>query len=288
MESELKIPSPIQKVRTQLTDKFKIEFHVKRDDLIHPHISGNKWRKLSENISYMQRKNKEGILSFGGAHSNHLYALAAAGKHLGFKTIGLVRGEEVSNATLAYCGSTGMHLKYVDRTTYRQKEDPSFMEVLQSQYPNYFLVPEGGANSLGRKGCKVIMDEINSTGAYNYIFLAAGTGTTAAGMIPFLMDSTQLGIIPVLKGGWMKEAIEKVMEKSIPKNTHFFNDYHFGGYAKKNDELMEFINGFTLETGIPIEYVYTGKLFYGVMDLVKQGYFKEGSRVLVYHSGGLR
>ena len=288
--TELLLPSPIHVLESPLLKNKRVQVFVKRDDLIHPHISGNKWRKLSLNIEAMRFEKKKGILSFGGAFSNHLYALAAAGNLFKFETIGLVRGEEVENSCLSFCRSNGMQLHFLDRVTYRQKEEPEFLQTLSEKYSDYFIVPEGGANSNGIEGAKEIVTEINTyKQTFDYFFLAAGTGTTAAGICFAFNSEFQIGIIPVLKGDWMQAHIESLATADYDQTkVHYFNNFHFGGYAKYQKELIDFINTFKEEYHIPLDPIYTGKLFYGVFKLIKEDFFKPGEKIILLHSGGLQ
>jgi len=289
----LNLPSPIQEISSKFIRDKKIRVFVKRDDLIHPEISGNKWRKLSENIKEMEASRKKGILSFGGAFSNHLFALAASGKAFGFQTIGLVRGEESStNSTLSFCQSQGMKLVFLSRADYKLKNSAAYLALLKNKYPEFLILPEGGANPNGRLGCQAIYKEIINYKMHNfdYLFLSAGTGTTAAGICSIHDNAMKLGIVPALKGEWMEEEISKSLNMKLTdnKNFRFFYDYHFGGYAKYDTQLIDFINQFKLNFDIPLDPIYTGKLFYSVFDLIKKGYFKAGMNILILHSGGLQ
>ena len=289
----LNLPSPIQELSADLLIEKEIQLFVKRDDLIHPEISGNKWRKLSENIKEMEASNKEGIVSFGGAFSNHLYALAASGKLFNFKTIGLVRGEEgLNNSTLSFCKSKGMQLEFLSRADYKLKDKPEFLSALKNKYPQFLIVSEGGANQNGRLGCQEIYKEIINYKKhdFDYLLLSAGTGTTAGGICSVHDNVLKIGIVPALKGEWMEKEISNSLNiKSLDKKrVNFFYDYHFGGYAKFDAELINFINKFKSTFEIQLDPIYTGKLFYGVFDLIKKDYFQSGSKILILHSGGLQ
>jgi 1-aminocyclopropane-1-carboxylate deaminase len=255
--------------------------NVLRDDLIHPYISGNKWRKLKYNVQDFQKSGKKIILSFGGAFSNHLVALAAAGEKFLFKTIGIVRGEEVYNPYIEFLKSKGMKIYFVSRNDYRNKNENDFIkylseELIQKKYfdnqEDLFLLPEGGSNQSAVKGCEEIVDDIPRN--TNWIACACGTGATIAGISRKLSDHQKALGIQVLKGeGYIKREIENYGGDN--DNIIVKEDYHFGGYAKKNDTLIDFCKRFISETGIQIEPVYTGKLFFAINDLIKEHFFKK-------------
>ncbi len=281
---ELKLPSPLEELHDDVIEKAGIRLFVKRDDLIHPEISGNKWRKLKHNIETFKNGDYDSILTFGGAYSNHIHATAAAGQLFGIKTIGLIRGEETVplNKTLADAKKWGMRLEYIDRTSYRSKSTPEFIDQLNKRFKNVFIIPEGGANNLGVKGCEEIVSEIDQE--FDTICCACGTGTTVSGLI----NSTHKTVIgfPVLKGGdFLHEEIKNhVGDRPYKLQT----DYHFGGYAKSTPELIDFISEFEGRHHILLDHVYTGKLFYGVYDLMKKGFFEKGTTVVVLHTGGIQ
>lgn len=285
MQIDFEIFSPVQQIQDKLFDEKGLEVFIKRDDLIHPIISGNKWRKLKYLLKQAQSENKTRLVTFGGAYSNHLLATAAAASKFGFKSTGFVRGEEVNNDTLFLCRLHGMNLLFTDRESYRDKRalfNKHFAEDAQS-----FFIEEGGASPLGAKGCSELIDEL--TESYDNIFCACGTGTTAAGIINGInqhQSTTQFHAIPVLKNGeFLKEEIDKFLIQPSPYQLH--TDYHFGGYAKTTFELINFIRRFVSSTGILIEPVYTGKMLYAVYDLAAKDHFKPGSKILVIHTGGI-
>lgn len=287
--------SPIEEIYDDLLVQKEVRLLIKRDDKIHPEISGNKWRKLKYNLLAANTGNYKRLLTFGGAFSNHIYAVAAAGKYFGFETIGIIRGEEPSrfNPTLAFAKKCGMQLYFISRQQYREKENQNFINELQELFGRFYLLPEGGTNQLALRGCSEIVDEIR-TGQPNlpdYWCLACGTGGTAAGLINGLAGASKIIGFSVLKGDFHRKAIEKLwLEEKLPvyENWQINTDYHFGGYAKFNDELTTFINNFYKKSGIPLDPIYTGKLFYGVFDLLKKDYFQKNSTVLCVHSGGLQ
>ena len=285
MEINLEIYSPVHQIKNKLFDELGLTVFIKRDDLIHPIISGNKWRKLKYLLKKAQAENKTHLVTFGGAYSNHLLATAAAAAKFGFKSTGIVRGEEVNNDTLFLCRLHGMQLLFTDRERYRDK--PALFKQHFGDNSEAFFIDEGGASAEGAKGCSELIDEL--TESYDHIFCACGTGTTAAGIINGLQQhqlSTEFHAVPVFKNGsFIKDEINKYL--LAPASYHLDTDYHFGGYAKADEELISFIKQFIADTGILIEPVYTGKMLYAVYDLAAKGYFKPGSNILAIHSGGI-
>jgi len=266
--------------------------YIKREDKFHPAISGNKWRKLKYNLIEAKKQNKDTLLTFGGAYSNHVYATASAGKLFGFKTIGLIRGEEhlPLNPTLAFAVKNRMQLHYVNRTEYRRRYDSVFIEDVYKKFGDVYLIPEGGTNLLALKGAAEIIEDIDID--YDYICSACGTGGTLAGIIAGLNGNKKALGFPVLKGasflnGNIKSLLEAYNGKSFD-NWQLFLDYHFGGYAKINREIIDFIYEFEKLNGIKLDPVYTGKMMYGVYDLISKNYFKSGSTIIAIHTGGLQ
>jgi 1-aminocyclopropane-1-carboxylate deaminase len=255
-----------------------IKLTVKREDLLHPHISGNKFRKLKYNILKAKHENKVALLTFGGAFSNHIAATAAAGREYGFKTIGVIRGEELvnkigDNPTLSFAKSCGMVLKFVTRDEYRLKAEPQFIKELEAEFGDFYLVPEGGTNELAVKGCEEILTFKDEQ--FSHIACAVGTGGTISGLINSAAEGQRVIGFPALKG-------EGLLDWKL------VTDYHFGGYGKVTQELIVFMNDFFDKTGIPLDPVYTGKMFFGVIDLIHRGYFPENSEILLIHTGGLQ
>lgn len=285
MHINLEIYSPIHQIKNQLFDKKGIEVYLKRDDLIHPIISGNKWRKLKYVLQKASNENKNHLVTFGGAYSNHLLATAAAAAKFGFKSTGIVRGEEVSNNTLFLCRLHGMQLIFVDRESYRDK--PPLFDRYFADDENAFFIDEGGASAKGAKGCSELVNEL--TERYNHIFCACGTGTTAAGIINGVRQhnlETQFNGIPVFKNGeFLRGEIDRFLTE--PSSYQLHTDYHFGGYGKTDDRLIQFIKQFVAETGILIEPIYTGKMLYAIFDLAAKDYFKKSDRILAIHTGGI-
>lgn len=266
----------------------KISLTIKREDLLHPHISGNKFRKLKYNILQAKAEEKKSLLTFGGAFSNHIAATAAAGKEYGFATVGVIRGEELvdkigDNPTLAFAQSCGMLLKFVTRDEYRRKTEPEFIEQLRAEFGDFYLVPEGGTNDLAVKGCEEILTAADE--GFTHVCCAVGTGGTISGLIRSAKSGQQVLGFPALKGEGLSDDIRKFARQG---NWQLVTDYHFGGYGKVTEELIMFMNDFFERTGIPSDPVYTGKMFFGVIDLIHKGYFPENSDILLIHTGGLQ
>ena len=289
-KKNLKLPSPLQLLSSALLESKKIQLYIKREDLIHPIIGGNKWRKLKYNIAALE-KNKP-VLSFGGAYSNHIYALAGVGRMLGIETIGIIRGEEVKplNPTLAFAKDAGMKLHYVTRKEYRLKETSDFLDKLKVQFGDFTLIPEGGSNSLALQGCAEVIGELDEqlNKKYDVVCVPCGTGGTLAGLISSQTNKKLLGI-SVLKGAdFLNENVRSLLSINEKENWTINLDYHFNGYAKKTPELTSFITEFKNEFDIKLEHVYSGKMFYGLFDLIKKDYFPQGSTIVALHTGGLQ
>ncbi len=282
---QLNLPSPVQQLIDPIFAEKGLEVYIKRDDLIHPLISGNKWRKLKYLLQKAQSENKSHLVTFGGAYSNHLLATAAAAQFSGLHSTGIVRGEEVSNETLKQCHASGMTLIFTDRESYRDKQ-ALFNHYFKND-ADAFFIDEGGASAEGVLGCSELMDELDQE--FDHIFCAAGTATTAAGIYQSIKNhelNTQLNIVSALKGGeFLLEEIQKY--HSIDERLTLHTNYHFGGYAKSTDELLEFIISFYKQTNILLDPVYTGKMMFALYDLVKRNHLKPGSRILAIHTGGL-
>lgn len=280
--TDFPIYSPVEQIFDPLFTEKEVEVFVKRDDMIHPFISGNKWRKLKYILANAEKLNKKHLVTFGGAFSNHLLATACAGAKFRFQTTGVVRGEEVENEVLILCRLFGMRLLFTDRLSYRDKIS-FFTEHFQNDKEAIFI-DEGGAGELGVKGCSELLSELLQP--YDHIFCAAGTGTTAAGIIKSIDAKAALSVhvIPVLKAG---SFIATEIEKYTANSFQLHLEYHFGGYAKTTPKLLSFIRSFCKSTGILIEPVYTGKMFFALYDLIKNDSFSPGSKILAIHTGGL-
>lgn len=284
--------TPVEEIRDPLIKNTGIRLLVKREDLNHPFVSGNKWHKLKYNLVAACEDGFDTILTFGGAYSNHIYALAAAGKLFGLNTIGVIRGHEhlPLNPTLSFAVKSGMKIYYIDKDSYRKRNSISFINSLKDRYGKIYIIPEGGTNSLGVKGASEIL--LNVTENYDYVCCACGTGGTLAGIITKLAGKAQALGFSVLKDGkFLVDDVEKMVFQSSGceyDNWEINLDYHLGGYAKINSELINFINRFEKINRITIEPIYTGKLFYGIYELIRIGYFNRGITILAIHTGGLQ
>lgn len=279
---------------TVLNQKLHIQFPnnisvtIKREDLIHPIVSGNKYRKLKYNLLQAKNENKETLLTFGGAFSNHIAAVAFAGKENGFKVIGIIRGDELrdkitENPTLKFAQECGMQFEFVSREAYRHKTDSSFLDDLKQKFGDFYLVPEGGTNDLAIKGCQEILTDEDSQ--FDYVCCAVGTGGTISGIINSALPHQKVLGFPALKGDFLKDEI-RIFAKN--ENWDLITDYHFGGYGKVNLELIDFINCFSIENQILLDPVYTGKMVFGVIDMIQKDYFPAHSNILLIHTGGIQ
>jgi 1-aminocyclopropane-1-carboxylate deaminase len=277
----LRLPSAIDEIHDELFDQKGIRVFVKRDDLIHPIISGNKWRKLREYIQLAQLNGHKQLISFGGAYSNHLYALAFAAKEFGIASTGIIRGDELtskSNAYLTQMEAWGMDLHFVTRSSYQQKEIPQ--EVITS---NSMIIAEGGFGKMAINGVSNITKEINQ-GNFEHIICPIGTGTTYLG----LCESTnKIEVHGILTLNNLKEVESNAIELGIQKQQ-LHDSYIFGKYAKQPVELINFCHWFLHKHQIKIEPIYTGRMFYGLYDLIKKDKFKPGSKLLALHTGGIK
>jgi 1-aminocyclopropane-1-carboxylate deaminase len=265
-----------------------VKLYIRREDLIHPFVSGNKFRKLKYNLIEAKKQNHNTLLTFGGAYSNHIAAVAFTGKENGFKTIGVIRGDELSskisqNPTLKFCQDNGMEFVFVSREQYRLKSTEDFLCNLKNDFDDFYLIPEGGTNDFAVKGCEEILT--NEDESYNYICCAIGTGGTISGIINSSTSHQKVLGFPSLKGDFIKKDIRKFAKK---ENWDIISDYHFGGYGKVSEELIEFINDFYKKYSIPLDPIYTGKMVFGVIDLITKNYFPEESKILLIHTGGIQ
>lgn len=290
-------PSPLQELKDECATASGVRLLMKRDDLLQigdtNAFCGNKWRKLQYNLLEAEAQQCTALLTFGGAYSNHLAAVAQAGRLFQFKTIGIVRGEMVQplNATLQFCVHCGMHLHFLSRSAYREKDNPEWLERLRQQFGPFYHIPEGGTNALALRGCAELIPEIRTQmGGIlpDFIAVACGTGGTLAGIVQGLGGTAQALGIAVLKGDFLQSAITQQLNAPALNNWQLFTVYHGGGYARFTPELIDFINTFKQEHGIALDPIYTGKLLFGVFDLLKQGFFPRGSTVAVIHTGGLQ
>ncbi len=277
-----------QPVQLPILSEKRISLHIKREDQIHPFVSGNKFRKLKYNIIEAKRVKATKLITFGGAFSNHIAATAYAGKENGFKTIGVIRGEELKgkwqiNPTLAFANKQGMEFMFVSREVYKQKQLPQFIASLTNEFNNSYVLPEGGTNDLAVKGCEEILTPEDSE--FNVICCAVGTGGTIAGIINSANENQSVIGFSALKGGFLSQDICKFVHS---KNWKIQDIYHFGGYAKVTSELIHFINKIKEQTNVQLDPIYTGKMIYGILDLVRRDYFMPGTKIVAVHTGGLQ
>ncbi|HEY8098262.1 MAG TPA: pyridoxal-phosphate dependent enzyme [Methylobacter sp.] len=282
------MPSILTKIDDPWLSQYQIELWVKRDDLLHPVISGNKWRKLKYILDHALSLGSDTLVSMGGAYSNHLHALAYVGKALGLKTIGLVRGEQPETLTpsLLDMKAWGMELRFISRSEYRLLRQYKKHHDLPGLRPRQYWLPEGGAQPLALKGLIELVAEIAIP--YDTICVPCGTGTTLAGIVEAASEQASvLGFAALKNAGFLTAEVEAML--SQPRNNWQINlEYHFGGFAKNNAELSAFIEDFELKTTLPLEPVYTGKMMYAIYDLIKKDYFKPGQRIIAVHTGGLQ
>ena len=268
--------------------KNNISLYVKREDLLHPIISGNKFRKLKFNLEEAKNKNQKVLVTFGGAFSNHIVAVAGAGKEFGFETIGIIRGEELQdkitdNPSLLQAQQLGMKFVFISREQYRLKETPNFIEQLKKDYGDFYLLPEGGTNELAIKGCEEILTSSDSE--FTHICSSVGTGGTITGIINSSANNQNIIGFSSLKGDFLQNDIAKFANK---QNWSVNCDFHFGGYGKVTGELIDFINNFYLEHHIHLDPIYTGKMMFGIINLIENNYFPPNSKILAIHTGGLQ
>lgn len=284
--SEIAVPTT--QIDLSLFNIDNYQLLIKREDLIHPFVSGNKFRKLKYNLQAAQEQGHKTLLTFGGAFSNHIAAVAVAGKKVGFKTVGVIRGEELkgkidANPTLSLAKKCGMQLHFISREDYKNRAEEEFIKSLQNQFGGFYLLPEGGTNNLAVIGCEEIINE--PANSAQYICTAVGTGGTMAGLVKASNENQFVLGFSALKGTFQTSEILKYTSKSNFKIT---DDYSFGGYGKIDLELIRFINEFKEKTEIPLDPIYTGKMMYGIMDLLKRRQFTENSCIFAVHTGGLQ
>jgi 1-aminocyclopropane-1-carboxylate deaminase len=288
----MKAESTLQTITHPIFDRNHLTVSIKRDDAIHPIISGNKWRKLKFNLSYAKTHNYSGVLSFGGSFSNHIHALAFACQQQGLKSIGVIRGEKeyASNFTLTMAQQWGMELHFVDRKTYRLRENKDYLAQLQKAYPDYLIVPEGGSNALALTGVGEVITELNQQCEFDTLLTPVGSGGTLAGLIKADNNQHQLLGISVLKqNGYLTEQVNTLLENSSNySNWQIMSEFHRGGYAKFSKEDAQKLLTFNQQTGFTFEPVYSGKMILAFLDLIEQQYFPKGHRIVILHTGGLQ
>ncbi|MEW6006095.1 MAG: pyridoxal-phosphate dependent enzyme [Stygiobacter sp.] len=273
-------------------EKINVNVFVKRLDLINPFINGNKWFKLKYNLQYAKENDYKTILTFGGAFSNHIHATSAAGKNFGFKTIGVIRGEEhlPLNPTLSFASKNEMKLFYVSRSDYRKKDSTEFKDWLKQKFGNVLIVPEGGSNLLAIKGASEIPNLIEID--YDYLVTASGTAGTLSGLIIGLQNRKKVLGVSVLKGAeFLSNNVNHFTYEYAKQkftNWNVIHDYHFGGYAKINRNLISFINQIEKLNDIILDPIYTGKMLFAVFDLAKKNYFMKNKNIVCLHTGGIQ
>lgn len=279
--------APLQAVDWPLLSQRGVTLSLKREDLCFPQLSGNKYRKLKYNLEAAHRGGYQTLLTFGGAFSNHLHATAAAGRHFGFATVGIVRGDELAgrplNPTLADAVANGMQLVFLSREQYRMKDDPGFLQELQGRYGPAYVLPEGGTNALAVKGCGEILGEPEQ--GFDLVCCPVGTGGTLAGLAQAARGRQRVHGYPALRAPGLETSLRGWVRGS---GWELVPGYDFGGYGKVSRELIEFILAFRDHTGIPLDPVYTGKMVFGILEEVRKGRFPEGMRILAIHTGGLQ
>jgi 1-aminocyclopropane-1-carboxylate deaminase len=285
--------TPVIEINHPLLKEAGIQLLVKREDLNHPLISGNKWWKLKYNLKAAVEQNFDTVLTFGGAFSNHIYATAAACREVDLKSIGIIRGERhyPLNPTLSFAQSSGMDLHYVARSTYRLKNEQTFLQELENQFGKFFFVPEGGTNDYGIKGAQEFVTKISPL-FFDIVFVPVGTAGTITGIIAGMNGKKKIIGIPVLKAAeFQKSEIINLLQNFCNKqfnNWMLLTEYHHGGYAKTTGKLMEFILMMRHQHNLPLDQVYTGKLIYAIFEEVKKGSFSRGTTILALHTGGLQ
>ena len=287
--AELQLPSPVVEIADDRLTGTGVRVLLKRDDLIHPEIPGNKWRKLKYNIATAQEQGFKTLLTFGGAYSNHIRATSAVGAYFGFGSVGVIRGEEhlPLNPSLQYAVSRGMRLTYLDRTTYRAKTSDAVIETLHREFGEFYLIPEGGSNADALRGCAELSAEIDAS--VDVVFCAVGTGGTLAGVAAGARPGQAVVGVPVLKGGaFLEDDIVRLQEQVYGTRTGSWRlecDYHFGGYAKRTPELDGFIDDFEERHGLRLDWVYEAKMMYALFDQVARDKFPSGTTVVALISG---
>jgi 1-aminocyclopropane-1-carboxylate deaminase len=285
----LRLPSPLVELHDDRLQRRGVRLLLKRDDLIHPDLPGNKWRKLKYNLVRAGEQRYTTLLTFGGAYSNHIRATAAAGFSFGFDTIGVIRGEEhlPLNPTLEYAVSRGMRLTYLDRSTYRRKHSPDVVDRLRGEFGEFYLLPEGGSNDLAVRGCAELPAEI--TEPYDIVCCPVGTGATLAGIAGGLGAGQRAIGFSVLKGGeFLATEVERLQRSafgSASENWHIEYGFHFGGYAKRNAELDSFVADWADRHGSALDRIYVAKMMYGIVTLTEAGSFPTGTTVAAVITG---
>jgi len=289
------INAPIEELSDEITRKHNVSLFIKREDLNHPEIMGNKLRKLKYNILEAQKLKSPCILSFGGAYSNHILALSAAGRIYNIPTIGIIRGNELAskplNPVLTKANENGMQLHFVTREEYKIKNSGHSIKKSHERFGDFYMLPEGGSNALAVKGSAEILDDLKNE--YNVITCACGTGGTLAGIVlgayqQHFSKTKILGFQVLNADDYIEKQVKSLLNNKVQNliNWSINTDYHFDGYAKKNSTLIQFMNWFKLTHNIDLDYIYTGKMMFGLYQLIQSSYFNQGDRLLAIHTGG--
>ena len=281
-------PTPVQEIKDPILDRAGVRLLIKREDLNHPLISGNKWWKLKYNLAEAKRQNHKTLLTFGGAYSNHIFATAAAADESGFESIGIIRGEETLplNETLSFTKMKGMQLHYVSREAYRNKSNPEFIDTLRDRFGDFYLIPEGGTNQFAVDGVTEFARTLGDD--FDYVCTPVGTGGTLAGLISGLpADKTILGFSSLKGGEFLKQEVNLWL--TAPSNNwSIVTDYHFGGYAKITSDLIAFQGKLVVDQHILFDLIYGSKMMFGIFNLIENNFFRAGSTILAIHTGGLQ
>lgn len=285
--------TPVIDFNHPIAEDCGVKILIKREDLNHPTISGNKWWKLKYNIAEAINSHHRIIGTFGGAYSNHLFATASAAQENNLRLIAFVRGEETSplNSTVAHVQRTGSQIVYLSRDDYRRKNDTDFIQSLQRLYGNFFLIPEGGTNEHAITGVAEFAQQELMPLDFNYLVLPVGTGGTLTGVVAGLQGQRHVIGVSALKGSFHRDEITKLFSRYVGRtfeNWEVLDNYHFGGYAKTTEGLLHFIQETNREHQLPLEHVYTGKMIMAIIEEIQKGRFEKGSTILALHTGGLQ
>jgi 1-aminocyclopropane-1-carboxylate deaminase len=282
-----KILSPIQKIEYQ-----GVSIYIKRDDLIDDLVNGNKFRKLIGTLNFLHSNEDSKILTFGGAYSNHIHAVAAAGEKFGFETVGIIRGEELnksSSETLRFADEMGMQLKFISRSDYAQKDSIEFTKKLKLEFPHHFFLPEGGTCMFSDIGIDGMMNEILLQIIPDYVCCPVGTGGTVRGILASSAYKNKvIGFSAIKKPSQIKEHLFKKLGLQIENRFILTDEFVGGGYAKISEHDYNFVSSFEQKYQIPIEYIYSGKMFRGIFTMIERGFFKKTDKIVAIHTGGIQ
>jgi 1-aminocyclopropane-1-carboxylate deaminase len=286
----------VDKISLPIADKKGISLLIARVDQVHPLASGNKLYKLLPNIQFAQQHNYQQLLSFGGAFSNHIYALALYAQSIGMQSIAIIRGEKeyARNPTLSAATAAGMTLVFVDRVTYRRRHDADYLQQLQQEYPNAFIIPEGGSSKYALQGCRLLMQHINQASLQihntlpDIVTVACGTGTTFSGLVMGAKATQWIQGYLVVKDQGVITTVDHLVANTLSTPAYALHAADLGGYAKFDAQLLGFILTFLEQTAILLDPIYTSKMCYCLMQQIAAGQFKTGSQLVIVHTGGLQ